>query len=102
VTWQYPPLVGSASAYAETDARRGLSHPVRHDLALLADAAVFCILVWTALRRGSWLGPWFWVLGGALLGPIIYGRFDVFATFFPVAALALLGHGVPAPCGLHG
>jgi hypothetical protein len=98
VTWQYPPLVGALLLMPKL--LPGTVYLIQFvSLALLADAAVFCILVWTALRRGGWLGPWFWVLGGALLGPIIYGRFDVFATFFPVAALALLGSGVPAPGG---
>ena len=92
-TWQYPPLVGLLLLMPKL--MPGAVYLTQFtNLALLADAAVFCILMWTAMRRGSWLGPWVWVLGGALLGPIIYGRFDVFATFFPVAALALLGHGV--------
>jgi hypothetical protein len=98
VTWQYPPLVGPLLLMPQL--MPGAVYLTEFiNLALLADAAVFCILVWTAPRRGSWLGPWFWILGGALLGPIIYGRFDVFATFFPVAALAMLGSGVPAPGG---
>jgi Glycosyltransferase family 87 len=98
VTWQYPPLVGSLLLLPKL--MPGAVYLTQFvTLAFLADAAIFGILVWTALRRGSWLGPWFWVLGGALLGPIIYGRFDVFATFFPVAALALLGTGVPASGG---
>lgn len=98
VTWQYPPLAGALLLIPKLIP--GAVYLTQFtDLALLADAALFYILLWTALRRSSWLGPWFWVLGGALLGPIIYGRFDVFATFFPVAALALLGTGAPTADG---
>jgi Glycosyltransferase family 87 len=98
VTWQYPPLAGALLLIPKL--LPGTVYLTQFtSLALLADAAVLGILVWTALRRDSWLGPWFWVLGGALLGPIIYGRFDVLATFFPVAALALVGSGAPAPGG---
>jgi Glycosyltransferase family 87 len=98
VTWQYPPLVGPLLLLP--DLMPGSGYLTQFiNLAFLADAAVFGILVWTASRRGSWLGPWFWILGVPLLGPIIYGRFDVFATFFLVAALALIGRGVPTPDG---
>lgn len=99
VNWQYPPLVGPLLLLPKFMPGSGyLAQFV--SLAFLADAAVSGILVWTASRRGSWLGPWLWILGVPLIGPIIYGRFDVFATFFMVAALALIGRGAPTPDGV--
>jgi hypothetical protein len=95
-SWQYPPLAGPllllprllpGSEYQGQFIR----------LAFVADAVVMITLVWTARRRGSWLGPWFWILSVPFLGPLIYGRFDVYSALFVVAALALLGKGVPVP-----
>jgi hypothetical protein len=96
--WQYPPMVGPLLMLPQLmPGGAYLGQFIR--LAFVADAAIFGILIWTASRRGSWLGPWFWIIGVPLLGPLIYGRFDVFATFFVIASLALLGRGVPNLAG---
>jgi hypothetical protein len=94
-SWQYPPLVGPLLLLPRL--LPGADYQGQFvRLAFIADAVVMIILVWTARRRGSWFGPWFWILSVPFIGPLIYGRFDVFSALFVVAALALLGKGVPA------
>ncbi|MGH6653950.1 MAG: glycosyltransferase 87 family protein [Actinocrinis sp.] len=92
-SWQYPPLVGPLLLLPKilpgTD-----YHQQFVKLAFVADAVVMLTLLWTARRRGSWLGPWFWILSVPFLGPLIYGRFDVYSALFVVVALAALGKGV--------
>ena len=94
-SWQYPPLVGPLLLLPKL--LPGADYQGQFvRLAFIADAAVMATLLWTARRRGSWFGPWFWILSVPFLGPLIYGRFDVFSALFVVAALALLGKGIPA------
>ena len=95
-SWQYPPLVGPLLLFPRLMPGGGYQGQFVR-LAFLADAVVMVTLLWTARRRGSWLGPWFWILSVPFLGPLIYGRFDVFSALFVVAAFALLGRGLPVP-----
>ncbi len=95
-SWQYPPLVGPLLLIPQWMPGGGYQGQFVR-LAFLADAIVMVTLLWTARRRGSWLGPWFWIVSVPFLGPIIYGRFDVFSALFVVAAFALLGRGLPVP-----
>ncbi|MFG1806541.1 glycosyltransferase family 87 protein [Streptomyces sp. NPDC049040] len=90
VTWQYPP--GAAAVLVAPGAVPHLGYTAAFFwLAFLADAAVFAALLRDAHRR-SWRldGAWVWVAGIALLGPIVYARYDVTATAFGVAALLAL------------
>lgn len=96
--WQYPPLLAPILVFPEW-----LSHTIGiHYLTgftamtFLADCVITTMLVWTAVRRDTWSGPWYWIVGVPLLGPIVYGRYDVFPALCVVVALALLGRGVPA------
>jgi hypothetical protein len=100
-TWQYPPLVGPLLLLPQAIPGANYTSEFIH-LAFLADAVIVALLIWTAVRRGSWLGSWYWIVGVPLLGPLIYGRFDVFSALPVVAALALLGLGVPRARGLAG
>lgn len=95
-SWQYPPLVGPLLLVPHLMPGGDYQGQFVR-LAFVADAVVMVTLLWTARRRGSWLGPWFWILSVPFLGPIIYGRFDVFSALFVVAAFALLGRGLPVP-----
>ncbi|HWG26939.1 glycosyltransferase family 87 protein [Actinospica sp.] len=95
--WQYPPLLAPILVFPEW-----LSHTIGiHYLTgftamtFLADCVITAMLVWTATRRDTWSGPWYWILGVPLLGPIVYGRYDVFPALCVVVALALLGKGLP-------
>jgi len=97
-SWQYPPLVAPLLLLPKL--LPGADYQGQFvRAAFIADAAVILILLWTARRRGSWLGPWYWIIGVPVLGPLIYGRFDVFSAVFVVAALALVGKGVAAEDG---
>nr|WP_251512838.1 glycosyltransferase 87 family protein [Actinacidiphila bryophytorum] len=90
VTWQYPP--GAAAVLVAPGALPFLDYTAAFFwLAFLADAAVFAALLHDAARR-SWRldGAWVWVAGTALLGPIVYARYDIMATAVGVAALLLL------------
>jgi hypothetical protein len=96
--WQYPPLLAPILVFPQW-----LSHTIGiHYLTgftamtFLADCVITAMLVWTATRRDTWAGPWYWILGVPLLGPIVYGRYDVFPALCVVVALALLGRGLPA------
>jgi hypothetical protein len=93
-TWQYPPLVGPLLMLPQAVPGSNYTSEFIH-LAFLADAVIVALLNWTATRRGRWLGSWYWIVGVPLLGPLIYGRFDVFSALPVVAALALLGLGLP-------
>ena len=95
-SWQYPPLVGPLLLLPKV--LPGSDYQGQFvRLAFIADAIVILVLLLTARRRDSWLGPWFWILSVPFLGPLIYGRFDVFSAMPVVAALAILGRGVPVP-----
>ncbi|WP_425587365.1 glycosyltransferase 87 family protein, partial [Streptomyces mexicanus] len=104
VTWQYPP--GAALALLSPAALPFLDYATAFwVLALLADLAVLCLLLYGGggagrARRGGWV----WTVGAAALGPTLYARYDVMVTAVAVAAL-LAGVrrprvlGVLAGCG---
>ena len=96
--WQYPPLLAPFLAFPQwlSDAF-GLHYLTTFTtMTLLADALITALLLWTAAHRDVWSGPWYWIVGVPLLGPIVYGRYDVFPALFVVFALVLLGKGIPA------
>jgi hypothetical protein len=97
-SWQYPPLVGPLLLLPKLVPGAGYYGQFIR-LAFIADALVMGVLLLTARRRENWMGAWFWVAGVPMLGPLIYGRFDVFSALLVVAALALLGKGVPSADG---
>ena len=95
--WQYPPLLAPILVFPEWLFKTFGVHYLTGFTAMtfLADCVITTMLVWTATRRDTWSGPWYWILGVPLLGPIVYGRYDVFPALCVVVALALLGKGVP-------
>ena len=95
--WQYPPLLAPILVFPEwLNETFGLHYLTGFTaMTFLADCVITAMLVWTATRRDTWSGPWYWILGVPLLGPIVYGRYDVFPALCVVVALALLGKGVP-------
>jgi hypothetical protein len=104
VTWQYPP--GAALALLSPAALPFLDYATAFwVLALLADLAVLCLLLYGGRAAGrARRGAWVWTVGAAALGPTLYARYDVMVTAVAVAAL-LAGVrrprvlGVLAGCG---
>lgn len=95
--WQYPPLLAPI-----LEIPQWFSHVIGVDyktgftaMTFIADAVITALLLWTAAHRDVWSGPWYWIAGVPLLGPIVYGRYDVFPALFVVFALVLLGKGIP-------
>ncbi|WP_433888885.1 glycosyltransferase 87 family protein [Streptomyces sp. CA-111067] len=100
VTWQYPP--GAAAVLLAPGLLPFLGYAAAFFcLAFLADALVFCVLLYDAEAHGGGrlTGVWVWVAGVAVLGPIVYGRYDVMVTAVGVAALLLLRRR-PATAGV--
>jgi hypothetical protein len=89
VTWQYPP--GAAAVMAAPAALPLVSYTTGFfALAFLADALVLAALLYDARRASRMPGVWVWVAGVALLGPLVYARYDVLVTAVAVAALLAL------------
>ncbi|MGW3492777.1 glycosyltransferase 87 family protein [Streptomyces sp. NPDC001020] len=87
VTWQYPPAAALAILSPALLPFQDYAQAF-YGLAFLADLAVFCLLQFAGLRPGRTLrGAWVWTVGVALLGPIVYARYDVMVTAVAVAAL---------------
>ena len=89
--WQYPPLAALIFmlGYLLSPGTYGFVF-----LALAIDALIFYFLLEAGLeeRNQTTLPATVWVAGGALVGPIFLGRFDVFPTFFAVLALLFAKH----------
>ena len=96
--WQYPPLLAPILVFPEWLSQTFGIHYLTGFTAMtfFADSVITAMLVWTAARRNTWSGPWYWIIGVPLLGPIVYGRYDVFPALCVVASLTLLGRGLPA------
>jgi len=96
--WQYPPLLAPILVFPEWLSQTFGIHYLTGFTAMtfLADSIITAMLVWTAARRDTWSGPWYWIIGVPLLGPIVYGRYDVFPALCVVVSLTLLGRGLPA------
>ncbi|MEV5980097.1 glycosyltransferase 87 family protein [Streptomyces sp. NPDC052114] len=87
VTWQYPPAAALAILSPALLPFLGYASAF-FVLSFLCDAAVCGLLLYAGRRPGTSLrGAWTWVLGVALLGPIVYARYDVMVTAVAVAAL---------------
>jgi hypothetical protein len=93
--WQYPP--GAALVLLAPPPLPGGYLVGFVILAALADLVVCLLVLRVAGRTGSWAGPWAWVAAMPLLGPLVYGRFDVLVTAVAVAALVAATR--PAPAG---
>ncbi|MEV4948361.1 glycosyltransferase family 87 protein [Streptomyces sp. NPDC053755] len=87
VSWQYPP--GAALAILSPALLPFLGYSSAFFvLALLCDAVVFGLLLYTGRRPGRTpRGTWIWIAGVPLLGPTAYARYDLMVTAVAVAAL---------------
>jgi hypothetical protein len=62
-------------------------------VSMLVDAAGFAGLLLLARRWGSDAGPWLWVIGVPLLGPLVYLRFDMVPAVVTILALERVAAG---------
>jgi Glycosyltransferase family 87 len=91
VTWQYPPV--TAAVILAPALLPFLSYAgAFYVLACVADFVVLLLLVQAgraqAEGKGSRLaGAWLWVVGTAVLGPVVLARYDVMVTALAVGAL---------------
>lgn len=94
--WQYPPLLAPILVFPEWLTQTfGIRYLYSFtSMTFAADAVIMAMLLWTARRRNTWAGPWYWIVSVPLLGPLVYGRYDVFPALFVVVALALIGRGI--------
>lgn len=99
--WEYPPA--AALAIVPPGVAPYYYRALLVAEMLLVDGLVFVALRRLARRLGSERGVWVWVLGGALLGPILFTRYDSLAALFAVLAASLtpfagvwLGLGIAA------
>ncbi|HEY3867004.1 MAG TPA: glycosyltransferase family 87 protein [Actinocrinis sp.] len=106
VDWQYPP----AAAVVITLPRiarmlTGVSYYTAfYALMFLADFLTFLMVVYSAWRtaerrgepRADYVGSWVYVVAIFMIGPIVFGRFDVAVTLFAVAGLVLAGRNTTA------
>lgn len=99
--WQYPPLLAPLLVFPEWLSHQfGIGYLTGFTaMTFAADCVITTMLLWTAVRRDTWSGPWYWILGVPLLGPIVYGRYDLFPALCVVMSLALVGRGVPLNTG---
>ncbi|WP_149179377.1 glycosyltransferase family 87 protein [Streptomyces sp. TRM49041] len=87
VTWQYPPAAAFAILSPGLLPFLEYAHAF-FVLALVCDAAVFGLLMYTGGRPGkSYAGAWVWLAGIPLLGPTAYSRYDIMVTAVAVTAL---------------
>lgn len=87
--YQYPP--GAGLLFAAFNSSVGDFHRAFMLSVILADVVIFALLLLQMQRRkGSWRGPWTWIIGGFLAGGLLYERFDIFPTLMAVAAILVL------------
>jgi len=92
-SYQYPP--GAGLYFLLLDVMPGGFHRFFTLSVLLGDVIILGLLLWHVHRRGSsWLGPWSWIVGGALAGGLLYERFDVIPAVFAVMALLVVSRPV--------
>ena len=96
--WQYPPLAALVFILGYLIAPHTIGFVF---LALAIDALLFYFLLEAGSEspKQNFLPATVWVSAGALIGPILLGRFDVFPTFF--AVLALLFISKPSAFGVN-
>ncbi len=85
---EYPPGVMPFTILPEIDRPETHTYLVRFVLLMvLVDASAFAALLLLARRHGSNWGPWLWIAGTVLLGPIIYTRLDLIPAAATIWAL---------------
>jgi hypothetical protein len=96
VTWQYPPVAAAAMLVPALLPFLGYAGAF-YILACTADFIVLILLLRAGCaeklvsgaegRRCRLAGAWLWVVGMAVLGPVVLARYDVMVTAFAVGTL---------------
>ncbi|WP_194293225.1 glycosyltransferase family 87 protein [Actinomadura macrotermitis] len=86
-SWQYPPLSALVFVLPRIFGGGGVYGFMFMLGALTVDLLVLRMLMWKGRPRS---GAWYWVAGIFLLGPIVYFRYDLFATAPVVLALLVI------------
>lgn len=102
VMWQYPPGAGPILALLSPLTGAGLDSVTAFALLMLpADLLLLVLLIAVGPRRGAgWDGmlpAWLWVLAGPVIGPIMFGRFDLVPALLAAAGVIALGGTTPRP-----
>ena len=86
--WQYPPLAAIVFCFAHSLGPGSVGFVT---FAVLADLGIMTLLLRHAKKLGSYnpFAPWIWVAAPIFIGPIMFGRLDIFPTLAMVAALVL-------------
>jgi uncharacterized membrane protein len=109
--WQYPPGAAVVVALPRAVHRlTGMSYYTAfYALAVAADLLVFAMVVhrcWHTAERSrkrvDYTGAWVYVVAIFMLGPIVFGRYDVIVTAAAVAALVLTTRSATATWRLRG
>lgn len=97
--WEYP--AGAAAIIAFPALLRGAPYVVGFvGVQVLVDLAMLLLLAGWGLRRGSLAGAWFWIAAVPLLGPVVFGRFDLVPTVFAAGGLVAAAGAAPLTAGV--
>ena len=97
--WEYP--AAAATLIAFPSLLRGAPYiPAFVGVQVLFDLVMLGLLVFWGLRRGSLAGAWFWVAAVPLLGPVVFGRFDLVPTVFAAGGLVAAAAAAPLTAGV--
>ncbi len=91
--WQYPPLAAFVFGAIGLIGAQPWLFAV---LFVAIDVAISWLLARDARSRGRWDGYVIWLLAPLLVGPILYGRYDVIPTLAAMAGLLALAVRVAA------
>lgn len=86
--WQYPPLAALVFLTGYLIAGNTVGFVF---LSVLADLAIFLLLLQRGRSEQNSAPPFIWMLTPLVMGPILLGRFDVFVTLTAVFALLSVG-----------
>ena len=86
--WQYPPLAAVVFCFAHSLGPGTIGFVA---FAVFADLGIMALIMKHAKKLLVFnpFAPWIWVAAPIFIGPIMFGRFDIFPTLAMIAALIL-------------
>ncbi len=91
--WQYPPLAAFVFGGIGLLGSKPWMFAI---LFVLVDVAISVLLARDARQHGRWQGFAVWLAAPILIGPIMYGRYDVIPTVFALGGLLAMAAPVTA------